>query len=64
MANFKVLDSDSTDDSDSNSTALTNGWEWIAEHELPRWGVGSGDLAALHLPPTLKYPTLVTPELK
>ena len=38
-------------------------WTWKENHELPRWGQKSTDLASIGQPAKLIYPTLVTKDL-
>lgn len=52
-----------TSGGDHVASSATMDWTWVAQHELPRWGEHSDDLAAIGQPERLTYPTLVTPEL-
>ena len=47
----------------TSDDSLAN-WVWRAQHELPRWGGQSDDLAAVGLPDKLVFSTFVTAELK
>jgi hypothetical protein len=49
--------------STAGGTSAKLSWTWVENHELPRWGQNSADLASVGLPGKLRYPTLVTPKL-
>ena len=51
-------------DGDGSGASTAESWRWRRQHELPRWGRHSTDLASIGLGETLVFATLVTAGLE